>query len=157
VTSGGPHAPKVLVAIDLSQHAEATLDFVLSLRWPAEASFVVVSAVHPPILAHAEAAAFAPDDLAGLYESVSAAYLEAATGGARRLEDAGLHAEARVVRGDPREVLIETARRERAELIVVGSHGRTGVARLVMGTVAAHVVAHAPCSVLVVKARGRHS
>jgi nucleotide-binding universal stress UspA family protein len=38
-----------------------------------------------------------------------------------------------------------------ADLVVVGSHGRTGLAKLVLGSVASHVVTHAPCSVLVVK------
>ena len=145
---------KVLVGIDLSPHAETALDFALSLRWPAETSFVVVSVVHPPILAHAEAAAFAPDDLAGLYESVSKSSRDAASHAAKRLEAAGLRARALVVRGDPREALIEEAHREHADLIVLGSHGRTGLKKLVIGTVASHVVAHAPCSVLVVKQKG---
>ena len=55
------------------------------------------------------------------------------------------------MRGDPRDVLVDTARNLHADLLVVGSHGRTGLAKLVLGSVAAHVVTHAPCSVLVVK------
>jgi nucleotide-binding universal stress UspA family protein len=60
-----------------------------------------------------------------------------------------------VLQGDPREMLIEEARSERADLVVVGSHGRTGLDRLLMGSVASHVVTHAPCSVLVVKEAGK--
>ncbi len=56
-----------------------------------------------------------------------------------------------MLQGDPREALVETARLEEADLLVVGSHGHTGLAKVVMGSVAAHVVGHAPCSVLVVK------
>jgi universal stress protein A len=46
---------------------------------------------------------------------------------------------------------VDEARREKADLIVVGSHGRSGMAKLLLGSVAAHVVSHAPCSVLVVR------
>jgi nucleotide-binding universal stress UspA family protein len=53
--------------------------------------------------------------------------------------------------GDPRSVLIEAARREKSDLLVIGSHGRSGMAKLLLGSVASHVVGHAPCSVLVVK------
>jgi nucleotide-binding universal stress UspA family protein len=55
------------------------------------------------------------------------------------------------VRGDPREAIVEAARKTGADLVVVGSHGRTGIGKLVLGSVASHVVTHAPCSVLVVK------
>ena len=56
-----------------------------------------------------------------------------------------------MVAGDPRAVLTEEARRIGADLLVLGSHGRSGLAKLVLGSVAAHVAAHAPCSVLIVK------
>jgi nucleotide-binding universal stress UspA family protein len=48
-------------------------------------------------------------------------------------------------------VLEETVAVEHADLLVVGSHGRTGIKKLLLGSVASHVVAHAPCPVLVVK------
>lgn len=53
--------------------------------------------------------------------------------------------------GDPRTELVESAIAEEADLLIVGSHGRTGIARLLMGSVASYVVTHAPCSVLVVR------
>ena len=48
-------------------------------------------------------------------------------------------------------LILEIAHAEHADLIVVGSHGRTGLPKLIMGSVASHIVTHAPCSVLVVK------
>ena len=47
--------------------------------------------------------------------------------------------------------IVETAKTEGADLVVVGSHGRTGVARLMLGSVAAKVVAQSPVPVLVVR------
>ncbi len=49
------------------------------------------------------------------------------------------------------EAIIEFAKRNTADLIVMGSHGRTGISKLLMGSVAERVIGHAPCAVLVVK------
>jgi nucleotide-binding universal stress UspA family protein len=56
-----------------------------------------------------------------------------------------------MIQGDPRSTLVEEARRTGADLLVVGSHGRSGLSKLVLGSVAAYVASHAPCSVLIVK------
>lgn len=47
--------------------------------------------------------------------------------------------------------IVDTATNEHADLVVVGSHGRTGISRLMLGSVAAQVVAHSPVPVLVVR------
>jgi nucleotide-binding universal stress UspA family protein len=56
-----------------------------------------------------------------------------------------------VRQGDPRTVIIDEAKAWSADLIVVGSHGYTGIKRLLLGSVAQSVVSHAPCSVEVVR------
>jgi nucleotide-binding universal stress UspA family protein len=61
--------------------------------------------------------------------------------------------QARAVVGAASAVLPEVARSVHADLIVVGTHGRKGLARLVMGSVAETVMREAPCSVLVVRER----
>jgi nucleotide-binding universal stress UspA family protein len=60
--------------------------------------------------------------------------------------------ELRVVFGRPFERIVETAVKEKVELIVMGTHGRTGLSRLALGSVAERVARLAPCSVLTVKA-----
>lgn len=52
--------------------------------------------------------------------------------------------------GDASEVITEFATKERADIIIMGSHGRTGLLRLLMGSVAERVIGHAKCPVLVV-------
>ncbi|HWI81293.1 universal stress protein [Ramlibacter sp.] len=47
--------------------------------------------------------------------------------------------------------IVDMAQEEKADLVVVGSHGRTGISRLMLGSVAAQVVAHSPVPVLVVR------
>lgn len=62
----------------------------------------------------------------------------------------GLRTEVRAAGGDPAEIIVETARETGAGCIVIGSHGRTGLRRLLMGSVAQAVLAGAPCPVLIV-------
>ena len=53
--------------------------------------------------------------------------------------------------GDPAESIVEAARSEGADVIVVGSHGRGAIGRALIGSVSDQVVRHAPCPVLVVR------
>lgn len=76
--------------------------------------------------------------------------LKAATKDVRSLvAKSGLKAEARVLGGDARLLIIEEAKARKAELIVVGTHGRKGVRKLILGSVAEWTMTHAACDVLV--------
>ena len=57
-----------------------------------------------------------------------------------------------ITQGLPARAIVETATREGVDLIVMGTHGRTGVGRAVLGSVAEQVMRRAPCPVLTVKA-----
>lgn len=70
---------------------------------------------------------------------------------ANALRNAGLRAETRVGEGEPRSGVLDVAAEWHADLIVLGSHGRTGLRRLLLGSVAEAVARHAPCSVLIVR------
>ena len=66
-------------------------------------------------------------------------------------EKEGIKIEALTLKGEPYEVIVSTATRKNAGLIVVGSYGRTGIERLLMGSVTERVIGHAACPVLVVR------
>jgi nucleotide-binding universal stress UspA family protein len=53
--------------------------------------------------------------------------------------------------GHPDKQIVQTAKDEGCSLIVMGTHGRTGLSRLLMGSVAEHVLRHATCPVLTVR------
>lgn len=63
----------------------------------------------------------------------------------------GLPVETRLLQGQPEDAIFQAALEAQADLILLGSHGRTGLKRLLMGSVTERVVVQAPCPVLVVK------
>lgn len=65
----------------------------------------------------------------------------------------GVPAQVLMLSGSPAEAIVDAAGRGNADLIIIGSHGRTGLDRLVMGSVAERVIALSPCAVLVVKSK----
>jgi nucleotide-binding universal stress UspA family protein len=69
----------------------------------------------------------------------------------RQAEAAGVPAETFVGEGEAYEAVIKLAHEQKADIIVIGSHGRTGLRRLLMGSVAEKVIGYATCPVLVVK------
>jgi nucleotide-binding universal stress UspA family protein len=70
-----------------------------------------------------------------------------------RARKAGVNARGLLLEGVAHEKIAAAARSTRADLLVLGTHGRTGLARVFLGSVAARVVALAPCPVLTVRAR----
>ena len=70
-----------------------------------------------------------------------------------KAKKAGARARGLLLEGVAWEQLVHTARARKANLIVMGTHGRTGLARLFLGSVAERVVGSAPCPVLTVRAK----
>lgn len=140
---------KVIIGVDSSTFSDAAIRHVCEATWPKGTGFLVISAAAPVLIAPGEA--LAPQAIAGYVAQEEEFHKQVAEQAAARLREAGLVARGVLKRGDPRVVLEETARSEQADLVVVGSHGRSGIKKLLLGSVAAHVVTHAPCPVLVVK------
>jgi nucleotide-binding universal stress UspA family protein len=142
----------IVIGVDDSPHSKAAVEYVKAATWPKGVRVVVVSAVPPVYVGPGEVGA--PGVFDRLIEEQTKSHREIASRFERAIRDAGLAVETRVPAADPRVALVDAARSERADLIVVGSHGRSGLAKLLIGSVASHVVTHAPCSVLVVKTAG---
>jgi nucleotide-binding universal stress UspA family protein len=68
-----------------------------------------------------------------------------------RVQQAGLQGDSVIVEGTPFQTIIDTAKDKGADLIVMGTHGRTGLTLALMGSVAEKVVRLAPCPVLVTR------
>lgn len=155
---------KILVAIDGSEASEAVLDTLRARPWPKETSvrvLVVAEPVYPPPPPPAGMMFGGTGDAGTSLVEVNNRLLEDAQQLAKRsadgLRDRFSHVEALAVQGDPREAIVDSASEWGADLIVVGSHGRTGIKRWVLGSVAESVVRHAPCSVEVAKRKAQAS
>jgi nucleotide-binding universal stress UspA family protein len=133
---------KVVLGFDGSPSAMMAAEWVAGSSAAIE-RVLVVSAAHAGI-------AMSDSMLVKLEREAAEGYVRKAT---EVLAALGPKVAGRVVDGDPRQVLVDAALEERADLLVVGSRGRTGLARLLLGSVASHVATHAPCSVLVVRGR----
>jgi len=70
-----------------------------------------------------------------------------------RARKEGVRGRALLLKGVPHEAIVRAARAHRADMIVLGTHGRTGMARFFVGSVAARVVAAASCPVMTVRGR----
>jgi nucleotide-binding universal stress UspA family protein len=95
------------------------------------------------------------------YEAIEAAARGGAQKGLARLaaraRKAGVRVRTLLLHGLAHEEIARAARARRADLIVMGTHGRTGVGRLFLGSVAERVVARAPCPVLTVRGGARRA
>ena len=134
---------KILVATDGSRYSDLATDRAIDFAKSYMGSLMAVSVVDVPAEFYAEAPA-AVDKLI-----ISAKCFVAAAG--KKAETGGIAASTFVGEGEAFEVITKLARKEGTDVIVMGSHGRTGLKRLLMGSVTEKVIGHAPCPVLVVK------
>ncbi len=142
---------RVLAATDFSPCSHEALEYAgeLAGRFSAELHLVHVAEDPHALLPHS-GATIPVEALAKAKEQTD----EALTRAAELLEQAGRHVERSVVRGNPFLEIIRYAREHDIDLIVIGTHGRTGLQQALMGSVAERVVRKAPCPVLVVRASG---
>ncbi|MBX9567767.1 MAG: universal stress protein [Candidatus Obscuribacterales bacterium] len=144
----------VLVTTDNSPYSDAALTWLKSLVWPEDTNFrltTVVQRMSDSLLdlgsaALAERVVHEHDgmkEVARKQLELVKADLESKVGSGRVSIDIG--------EGDPREVILQMAQSWSADLVVMGSHGRTGLKKLLLGSVSQAVAIHCPCSVAIVK------
>ena len=134
---------KILVATDGSRHSGAAVEKAIDFAKSYGGSLTAVSVVDVPDELYAEAPKIV-DDLIAKAKGYVADVKKAA-------DAAGIQVTTFVAEGVGHEVVTKTAHKVGTGLIVMGSHGRTGLKRLLMGSVTEKVIGHAPCPVLVVK------
>lgn len=133
----------ILVPTDFSESAEQALQVAHSLARDHHAKLVLMSAPPPP---PPSAEVYVPfENYAGLIEEPQ----RQLTAMANVVTD--LPVETRVLVGPPGPSIVECAKNCQADMIVMGTHGRSGLSRLIMGSVAEYVHRHAPCPVLTIK------
>lgn len=138
---------RIVVPMDFSAPARRALALARDLAQLAGPSHVMlVHGYHVP----PEIEAFAADLIPSYLERLSEQAAEDLSALLSELQDAGVSAEFFSQAGSPERVILDLARDKEADLIVMGTHGRTGLARAALGSVAARVVRAATCPVIAV-------
>lgn len=149
---------KVMLALDDSHHSAAALENVMNRPWPIGTEFLVLTVVEPFHPDYAGWDSAAVGDAVQYGQKLEEHAREYAAQSAKKLSDKfGMDkVQAETKEGRIKETIIQTAIDWHADLIVMGSHGRSGLEKFLLGSVSQAVVAHAPCSVEIVKKRREH-
>jgi nucleotide-binding universal stress UspA family protein len=133
----------ILHPTDFSENSAFAFRLACALARDYGARLVLVHVAPPPFGAYSE----------GIYLPTPEGYLEPLEDELKKLQphDSNIAVEHRLVDGEAAPMILKVAAEVKADVIVMGTHGRTGLARLVMGSVAEQVVRKARCPVLTVK------
>jgi nucleotide-binding universal stress UspA family protein len=132
----------IIFAADGSEYSDNALDEAISYAKFYNSSLSILNAVNVAD----EIKALFPD----AYKKVSARATEYLKGLKDEAERAGVNATIYLRIGPPYKVIVELAKELNAGLIIMGSHGRTGLKKIFMGSVTKRVIGYAPCPVMVV-------
>lgn len=142
---------RILVPLDFSPCSNAALEYAIFLAERFDAALHLLHVWEPmhspppdPFLWHGEGAAV----LSEFARTEAGREIERQLG---RLERRGMRGRGRLESGDPYSRIVQMAEDEKFDLIVMGTHGRTGLAHLISGNVAEKVVRHASCPVMTIR------
>jgi nucleotide-binding universal stress UspA family protein len=150
-------AVRILVAVDGSFAADRALDFVAALPWQEGDRVHVVSVIPSHVeIVGGPWAIVAPSSAVGSFADVVRIHQDALTKAGREIRTAraDLAIESTLLHGRAASMIVEEARRMPADLIVVGHRGAGRWESMLLGSVSAEVVDHAPCPVLVARDEG---
>ncbi len=143
---------RILHPTDFSSASRPALERALGLARDSRAELIILHVMAPVIPVVGEG--YIPPQT---YEAIDTAArksaqtkLDALVARARK---AGVHTRGLLVEGTPHDRIVRAAKAQRVDLIVMGTHGRSGLARLFVGSVASRVVSAAACPVMTVRGR----
>src|SRR4029453_17704326 len=140
---------RILVPMDFSPPSDAALEYARSVADRYGASLPLLHVAEDPYRAFYSAEVFVPE-VEGLREEILSDTEKRLTDRLRPSDLTEFHATAESIIGAPAGSIVEYAAGHDIDLIVMGTHGRGGMAHLLMGSVAERVVRTAPCPVLTV-------
>jgi nucleotide-binding universal stress UspA family protein len=145
-----PQGLRILLAMDDSESSEAAANAVIAQAKSEGAEVKLMTVLDPYTVADPKKY----PDFAGAVAKLRDQAIQKLLKTAEKFQTVGFKVtEALVEEGDPRDVILDYAEQWRAGLIVVGSHGRKGIKRLLMGSVSEAVSRYAACSVEIVRLR----
>jgi universal stress protein A len=142
----------VMMASDFSTASRPAFEQAVGLAKSTRATLLVMHALAlvPPTLGGEYIPPQTWDRIEAANRAEARKRIDALVAKAKR---AGVRAAGLIMVGSPYEVIVRAARSKRADVLVMGTHGRTGLPRFLLGSVATRVLATAPCPVLTVRGR----
>jgi universal stress protein A len=142
---------RILVPVDFSAHSDRAVRYATTLANKFGARVSLLHVIEDPFVTGAwQAEAFAPHIPELLDEMIKGTRVQFGEM-KRQLAAHGFVVETDVITGSPARAIVEHATAGEFDLIVMGTHGRTGLSHALMGSVAERVVQKAPCAVLTVR------
>jgi len=141
---------RILVPIDFSEHAEAVVEWAAHLADEHSSEIVLLHVYHLPVEFQQMEGAYLPADF---WNSVKEDARRQLAAYGDRLRARGIAVSEVTREGYPATVIEEEVERQNADMVVIGSRGRTGLKHMLLGSIAERVVQKAPCPVLTVKTR----
>jgi len=142
----------IVVATDGSKYSTAAASEAIGIAKKNKSALTVIAVVPAEFLTPTDV-----DFSMAQRELIVEKDMHEAEKNAKAIKDAaikeGVSVQAFVMSGKPAEAITQTAQEKKADLIVLGSHGRSGLEKLLMGSVTERVIVSSPCAVLVVKSR----
>ena len=148
---------KIIFAVDGSKESRQAVQEVSARPWPPASTVRVLSVWQSPYVLATSSEAMggaALEQVAGELEN-EARRVVAGTADLLKSSGSQLAIESSVRRGDAKREIVTEAEEWQADLVVLGSHGHSGIGRWLLGSTAEYVVRHAPCSVEVIRARAK--
>ncbi len=139
---------RILVPLDFSRHVDSILEWAAHLAEEHQSRLLLLHAYHLPVEFQQLEGAYLPQDF---WASVKNEAEQNLNRYAEPLRAKGLTVELIVREGYPATVIEEEAVEQRADLIVIGTRGLSGLKHLLLGSIAERVVQKSPCPVLTVK------
>ena len=142
---------RILVPVDFGPHSDRALRYATYLAAKLGASVELVHVVDNPVASGAWTAEVYVPNLPELLESVVGEAHKRLNGMKSIVAAQGVEVETTVLTGQPAHTIVEHARARGFDLIVMGTHGRTGLSHMFVGSVAERVVRKAPCPVMTLR------
>jgi universal stress protein A len=139
---------RVLHPSDFSSASDAAFKKAIDMAKASQAELLVAHVISPIV-------PYGDEYVPQMYEDIRASNRARASKQLDRLvakaKKSGVRATALLAEGVAHEQIVRLAKTNRADLVVMGTHGRSGLAKLFLGSVAGRVVTAAPCPVLTVR------
>lgn len=139
---------KILVPLDFSAHSRKALNYAVKLAGQFSSTITVVNVVAPVIYAEGMVLPAAMENLDRVSEEHARGELDKI---AEEVRGHDVACDTHVLLGHPSDEIVNYAKKKETDLLLITTHGRTGLQHFLLGSTAERILRHAPCPVMVVR------